>query len=68
MNLKVFSETPPWDWPEGASKEILAILADDRADASDRMLAAELAGDFTVVNDNLVDVLLSVLQSGEESD
>ena len=68
MDLKVLSETPPWDWPEGASKEILGILADDRADASDRMLAAELAGDFTLVNDNLVDVLLSVLQSGEESD
>ncbi len=68
MDLKVLSETPPWDWPEGASKEILAILADERADASDRILAAELAGDFTVINDNLVGVLLSMLQSGEESD
>ena len=47
---------------------ILAILEDDRADTSDRILAAELAGDFTVINDNLVDVLLSVLQSGEASD
>ncbi len=45
---------------------ILAILEDDRADTSDRILAAELAGDFTVINDNLVGVLLSVLQSGEE--
>ncbi len=68
MDLRILNETPPWDWPEGASKEILGILADARADASDRMLAAELAGDFTVINDSLVDVLLSVLQSGEESD
>ena len=66
MDLKILNETPPWDWPEGASKMILAILEDDRAHTSDRILAAELAGDFTVINDNLVDVLLSVLQSGEE--
>ena len=68
MDLKILNEAPPWDWPEGADKMFLAILADERADASDRILAAELAGDFTVINDNLVDVLLSILQSGEASD
>lgn len=68
MDLKILDETPPWDWPEGASKMFLTILEDDRADTSERMLAAELAGNFTVINDNLVDVLLSILQSGEESD
>ncbi len=68
MDLKILNETPPWDWPEGADKMFLAILADERADASDRILAAELAGDFTVINDNLVDVLLSILQSDEASD
>lgn len=68
MDLKILNETPPWDWPEGASKMLSAILADDRSDISDRNLAAELAGDVTVINDNLVDVLLSILQSGEESD
>ncbi len=47
---------------------LLEILADDRADTSDRIFVADLAGDFTVINDNLGDVLLSVLQSGEESD
>ncbi len=68
MDLKILNETPPRDWPEGASKMILASLEEDRADASDRILAAELAGDFTVINDSLVDELLSVLQSGAESD
>ncbi len=68
MDLKTLGETPPWDWPEGASETLFAILADERADASDRMLAAELAGDFTVINDNLAGALLSILQSGEESD
>ncbi len=68
MDVKTLSEIAPWDWPEGASRTLLAVLADDRADASDRILAAELAGDFTAVNDNLVDALLSILQSGEASD
>jgi len=66
MDLKLLKETPPWDWPEAAGKMLLEILANDRADASDRILAAELAGNFTVVNDNLVDVLLSILQSSIE--
>ncbi len=68
MDLKTLGETPPWDWPEGASKMFLTILEDDRADTSERMLAAELAGNFTVINDNLVGALLSILQSGAESD
>ncbi len=68
MDLATLSETPPWDWPEDADEMLLAVLADDRADTSERVLAAELAGDFTVINDNLVDALLSVLQSGKESD
>lgn len=68
MDLKILKETPPWDWPEGTGKIFLEILADDQADVSDRILAAELAGDFTVINDELVDELLSILQSDHESE
>ena len=39
-----------------------------QADESDRLLAAELAGDFTVVNDELADALLSILRSDDEPD
>ena len=67
MDLKELKETPPWDWPEYVGKTFLEILAADQADASDRMLAAELAGDLTVIDDELVDALLCILQSNEES-
>jgi hypothetical protein len=46
----------------------LRILSDHQADGTDRLLAAELAGDMTVINDELVDALLSILCSGDESE
>ncbi|MGD9364356.1 MAG: hypothetical protein PVH87_01585 [Desulfobacteraceae bacterium] len=67
MDLKLLEETPPWDWPEDAGKMLLGILAEDQADTSDRLLAAELAGDYTVINDELVDALLSIIQGDDES-
>ena len=68
MNFRALKDTPPWDWPEGSGKMLLAILRDDRATASDLLLAAELAGDLIVMNDELADALISVLQSGEKSE
>ncbi len=68
MDLKTLKDTPSWDWPDGTSKMFLEILTDDRADDSDRLLATELAGDFTVINEELVDVLLSILRSSDESE
>jgi hypothetical protein len=66
MDLKTLKDTPPWDWPEGASKMFHGILLDDQADESDRLLAAELAGDFTVINDELLGALLSIVRNGDE--
>jgi hypothetical protein len=68
MDVKTLQAVPPWDWPEGTAEILLGILRDRQAAASDRLVAAELAGDFTVISDELVDVLLSVLRSGDESD
>ena len=65
MDLKTLYDTPPWQWPEGTDKILLGILRDDRTDQSDCLLATELAGDSTVVNDELVDVLLSILRNGD---
>jgi hypothetical protein len=42
------------------------ILIDQRADESDRLVAAELAGDFTVIDDDLADTLLTVVRSADE--
>jgi hypothetical protein len=68
MNLQTLKDTPPWDWPEGAGKTLLDILRTDRPSESDLLLATELAGDFTVINDELVDALLSSLRSSDKSE
>ena len=66
MDLQVLKDTPPWEWPAGAGRMFLGILRDSKADAADRLLAAELAGDFTVINDPLADALLSIVGSAAE--
>src|SRR5205809_6493360 len=66
MDVKVLRDIPPWEWPEGAGKMFLDILREHQAAEGDRLAAAELAGDFTVINDELVDLLLSILRSGDE--
>jgi hypothetical protein len=68
MDLKILEKTPPWDWPQDADKMILKVLADERATDSDRVLAAKLAGEYVVINDDLVDALLSVLRSNGDSE
>jgi hypothetical protein len=64
MNLK---DTPPWDWPEGTAEKLLCVLRDEQAAEPDRLLATEMAGNFTVVNDGLVEALLAILRNSEES-
>ena len=68
MNLKIIKELPPWEWPERAGKAFLELLRDPQADESARMVAAELAGDFTVINDELAEALLSILRSEDEAE
>jgi hypothetical protein len=68
MDLKTLKDTPPWDWPEEAGDVFLGVLRDHQADGSDLLLAAELAGDSVVINDELVDALLSIICSGDESE
>ncbi len=68
MDLKILIETPPWEWPEGTGKIFHETLTNDHADASDRALAIELAGNLTVINDELVEALLSILQNDNESE
>jgi HEAT repeat protein len=68
MDLKVLEETPPWEWPQGTDEMLLGILRDNRKNEADRLLAAGLAGDYTVINDELVVALLSIVRNGEESE
>ena len=66
MDLKTFLVTPPWDWPMDAWRTFARVLADQRASESDRLVAAELAGDFTVINNDLADMLLTIAGSADE--
>jgi hypothetical protein len=64
MDWKTIKEKPPWDWPEGAAKVLLGVLLDERTPEPDRLLAVELAGNFTVMDDALANALLSTLRNG----
>lgn len=66
MDLKLLKDIPPWDWPADAGATLLEILRDERSTRADRLLAAELGGDFTVINEELADALLSVVRSSDE--
>jgi hypothetical protein len=66
MDLKTLQETPPWEWPRGVEHKFLGILRDPKADADDRLLAADLAGDLCVMSDALADALLTIVGSAAE--
>ena len=68
MDLKILENTPSWEWPEDADQYFLKFLGDDRAAESDRCLAAELAGDYTVINDEIAHVLLLITGNPHESE
>jgi HEAT repeat protein len=68
VNLRILKDTPPWEWPDGTREGLLDVLRDDGAGESDLLLAAELAGDLTVIDDELVEALLSVLRAGGRSE
>jgi len=66
MDLKTLENTPAWEWPEDADKVFLGFLRDKQGDLSERLLAAELAGDYTTINDELAEALLAILSSNDE--
>src|ERR1035441_2280703 len=68
MDLKDLLDTPPWDWPRDAGKRFQKVLIDDRAGESDRLVAAELAGGLTVVNDELAASLTAIVRNPNEPD
>lgn len=68
MDLKTLFDTPPWDWPRDAGKMFQRILDDRLAPECDRLMAAELAGDSTVIDDALADSLMAIIRDVEASE
>ncbi|HEY6392750.1 MAG TPA: hypothetical protein VIX89_15830 [Bryobacteraceae bacterium] len=66
MDLKTLLDTPPWEWPSDAARTFRNALIDRRANAGDRLIAARLAGDFTVISDDLADALMAIVRNAEE--
>jgi hypothetical protein len=58
----------PWQWPEGAAKIIMDTLRNRQANPSERVNAAELAGDLVVMNDDMAAALLAVVATKDEAD
>ncbi len=68
MSILGLKDVPPWEWPPNADKTILETLCDPNASSSDRLLAAGMAGDATVVNDELANALLAIIGNEDETD
>jgi hypothetical protein len=67
MDLKILYDTiPPWDWPKDAARMFQEILDNHCADLSDRLLAAEMAGDLVVFNDALAKTLFLIVGNKDE--
>jgi hypothetical protein len=66
MNLKRLQATPPWDWPEDAGKIFEKTLLDPGAKESDRLAAAELAGEIVAINDELAAALLKTVANSSD--
>ncbi len=66
FELISMKKLPPWEWPENSEQILTGVLNDASADASDRLIAAELAGELPASTDELADALLSIVKSGDE--
>jgi hypothetical protein len=66
MDLNDLKDTPPWEWPRDVAKKFLAVLRNPQAKASDRLVAADLAGDMVAINDTLADALLTIVGNAAE--
>ncbi len=66
MDLTSLKDTPPWEWPANAGETLRKVLRDSRSATSDRIIAADLAGSTTVMDDRMADLLLSIVQNADQ--
>jgi hypothetical protein len=65
MDLEALSRLPSWNWSGAARRTILRGLLHPGDDAS-RLLAAELAGELVVMNDELAGALAVIVRNPRE--
>ncbi len=66
MTVNDLLEIPPWEWPDDAAELIQKCLADRHADPSERLVAAELAGEIVAMDDDLVGAILAIAGRADE--
>lgn len=66
MTPKRLAAIPPWEWPSNAGEILKSYLRKRDRPASDRLLAAELAGEYVVAEDEMAELLLSIVQNPKE--
>jgi hypothetical protein len=68
MDIRLLAEVEPWEWPEGARATLLRALTDEETASDEGLLAAELAGDTTVINDEIAEALLGIADRSDAFD
>ena len=67
MDVNELKDMPPWDWPRNTGESLRRILEDQTgASEADRVVAARLAGDLVVMDDEIAEVLLSIVQRADQ--
>ena len=68
MDLETLANMPAYNWPPNADDIILKTLRNREADQSDRQLAAEMAGEYVVIGEQLAAELISIVTDPEEDE
>lgn len=66
MDMQTLNNMPPWEWPDGAGDIIRSVLGEKSAPLADRLLAADMAGNTVVMNDEMAALILAVLRDSGE--
>jgi HEAT repeat protein len=68
MDATTLQTIPPWEWPPDAGEMLKKILRQRGGDPAERAIAAELAGDLVVMDDEIAELLVSMVRDTAEPD
>jgi hypothetical protein len=64
MDIQSLEVLPPWEWPDEARDAVLSALLNGDADLEDRLSAVSLAGDLSILDDELALAIVAILKDG----
>jgi hypothetical protein len=66
VSVEFLRSTPPWEWPPNAGETLLESLRDRSGASDEREIAAHLAGDLVVMNDEIAEALALIASDRAE--